>query len=171
MSVTASEQFPLFVLGKFGLGRIPTGAGEFSPFSPSGHGQRTSRADRARHGEHGTQHQDLSPQGLPSKGRADDEDPGQQKATHGAPPRKEPMAWEADVKALKTPVLVIAGDADVTTLEHSVALFQLLGGGGMVDMVDTGNRARHHASQYCRRRHTRPSSRRSICFMDSSSRF
>jgi len=49
MSVTASEQFPLFVLGKFGLGRIPTGAGEFSPFSPSGHGQRTSRADRACH--------------------------------------------------------------------------------------------------------------------------
>src|SRR5439155_19027261 len=88
MSVTASEQLPLFVLGKFGLGRIPTGAGEFSPFSPSGHGQRTSSADRARHGEHGTEHQELSRQVLSSKGRADDEDPGQQKATHGAPPRK-----------------------------------------------------------------------------------
>lgn len=47
---------------------------------------------------------------------------------------KEPMAWEADVKALKTPVLVIAGDADVMTLEHSVALFRLLGGGVMGDM-------------------------------------
>ena len=47
---------------------------------------------------------------------------------------KEPMAWEADLKALKTPVLVIAGDADVTTLEHSVALFRLLGGGVMGDM-------------------------------------
>jgi pimeloyl-ACP methyl ester carboxylesterase len=47
---------------------------------------------------------------------------------------KEPMAWEADVKALKTPVLIIAGDADVTTLEHSVALFRLLGGGVMGDM-------------------------------------
>jgi pimeloyl-ACP methyl ester carboxylesterase len=47
---------------------------------------------------------------------------------------KEPMAWEADVKALKTPVLVIAGDADVTTLEHSVAMFRLLGGGVMGDM-------------------------------------
>ncbi|MDF2773738.1 MAG: Oxidoreductase, partial [Geminicoccaceae bacterium] len=45
-----------------------------------------------------------------------------------------PMAWEADLKALKTPVLVIAGDADVTTLEHSVALFRLLGGGVMGDM-------------------------------------
>ena len=47
---------------------------------------------------------------------------------------KEPMAWEADVKALKTPVLIIAGDADVATLEHSVAMFRLLGGGAMGDM-------------------------------------
>ncbi len=47
---------------------------------------------------------------------------------------KEPMAWEADVKALKIPVLVITGDADVVTLEHSVALFRLLGGGIMGDM-------------------------------------
>ena len=47
---------------------------------------------------------------------------------------KEPMAWEAEVKALKTPVLIIAGDADVATLEHSVSLFRLLGGGAMGDM-------------------------------------
>ena len=47
---------------------------------------------------------------------------------------KEPMAWEAEVKALATPVLLITGDADVATLEHSVALFRLLGGGGMGDM-------------------------------------
>ena len=47
---------------------------------------------------------------------------------------KEPMAWEEEVKALKTPVLIIAGDADVSTLEHNVALFRLLGGGGMGDM-------------------------------------
>ena len=47
---------------------------------------------------------------------------------------KEPMAWEADVKALKLPVLVITGDADVATLEHSVKLFRLLGGGAMGDM-------------------------------------
>ncbi len=46
----------------------------------------------------------------------------------------EPMAWEAEVKVLKTPVLVIAGDADVSTLEHNVALFRLLGGGVMGDM-------------------------------------
>ena len=46
----------------------------------------------------------------------------------------EPMAWGADVKTLKTPVLIITGDADVATLEHSVALFRLLGGGGMGDM-------------------------------------
>lgn len=47
---------------------------------------------------------------------------------------KEPMAWEADVKAIKNPVLIIAGDADVMTLEHSVALFRLLSGGVMGDM-------------------------------------
>jgi pimeloyl-ACP methyl ester carboxylesterase len=47
---------------------------------------------------------------------------------------KEPMAWEEDVKALKSPVLIITGDADVATLEHSVAMFRLLGGGGMGDM-------------------------------------
>lgn len=46
----------------------------------------------------------------------------------------EPVDWEADVKALQTPVLIITGDADVVTLEHSVALFRLLGGGGMGDM-------------------------------------
>ena len=47
---------------------------------------------------------------------------------------KEPMAWEADVKTMKAPVLIITGDADVATLEHSVALFRLLGGGVMGDM-------------------------------------
>jgi pimeloyl-ACP methyl ester carboxylesterase len=46
----------------------------------------------------------------------------------------EPMAWDKDVKALKAPVLIISGDADVATLEHSVAMFRLLGGGGMGDM-------------------------------------
>jgi pimeloyl-ACP methyl ester carboxylesterase len=47
---------------------------------------------------------------------------------------KEPMAWEEDVKGIEAPVLIIAGDADVVTLEHSVALFRLLGGGIMGDM-------------------------------------
>jgi len=47
---------------------------------------------------------------------------------------KEPMAWAEDVKKLKTPVLIITGDADVATLEHSVAWFRLLGGGIMGDM-------------------------------------
>jgi pimeloyl-ACP methyl ester carboxylesterase len=46
----------------------------------------------------------------------------------------EPMAWEEDVRAMKTPVLIIAGDADVAALEHSVAMFRLLGGGVMGDM-------------------------------------
>lgn len=47
---------------------------------------------------------------------------------------KEPMAWEEDVKKIKTPVLIIAGDADVATLEHTISLFKLLGGGVMGDM-------------------------------------
>jgi pimeloyl-ACP methyl ester carboxylesterase len=46
----------------------------------------------------------------------------------------QPMAWEADVKNVKTPVLIIAGDADASTLEHNVSLFRLLGGGEMGDM-------------------------------------
>jgi pimeloyl-ACP methyl ester carboxylesterase len=46
----------------------------------------------------------------------------------------EPMHWEADVRSLAAPVLIITGDADVTTLEHSVAMFRLLGGGVMGDM-------------------------------------
>jgi pimeloyl-ACP methyl ester carboxylesterase len=37
---------------------------------------------------------------------------------------KEPMAWAEDVKKLKTPVLIISGDADVATLEHTVAMFR-----------------------------------------------
>jgi pimeloyl-ACP methyl ester carboxylesterase len=47
---------------------------------------------------------------------------------------KEPMAWEREVKALKTPVLIVAGDADVATPEHMVKMFRLLGGGVMGDM-------------------------------------
>jgi pimeloyl-ACP methyl ester carboxylesterase len=47
---------------------------------------------------------------------------------------KEPMAWERDVRAIKIPVLIISGDADAATLEHSVAMFRLLGGGVMGDM-------------------------------------
>ncbi len=46
----------------------------------------------------------------------------------------EPMAWEEDVRNLEAPVLLIAGDADVVTLEHTVAMFRLLGGGAMGDM-------------------------------------
>jgi pimeloyl-ACP methyl ester carboxylesterase len=46
----------------------------------------------------------------------------------------EPLAWEAGVKTIKSPVLIIAGDSDVVTLEHEVAFFKLLGGGVMGDM-------------------------------------
>ncbi len=46
----------------------------------------------------------------------------------------EPMAWADEVAGLKTPVLIIAGDADTATLEHTVSMFRLLGGGVMGDM-------------------------------------
>ncbi len=44
-----------------------------------------------------------------------------------------PMAWEREVKSIKTPVLIICGDSDGVTLEHCVAMFRLLGGGVMGD--------------------------------------
>lgn len=47
---------------------------------------------------------------------------------------KEPMAWAEDVKKIKHPVLIIAGDADVATLEHMTSMFRLLGGGIAGDM-------------------------------------
>lgn len=46
----------------------------------------------------------------------------------------EPMAWGEEVKALKAPVLIISGDADVATLEHTVSMFRMFGGGIMGDM-------------------------------------
>lgn len=46
----------------------------------------------------------------------------------------EPMAWGEAVKALEIPVLIITGDADVATLEHTISMFRLLGGGVMGDM-------------------------------------
>ena len=44
------------------------------------------------------------------------------------------MEWEEEVRNLEAPGLLIAGDADVVTLEHTVAMFRLLGGGAMGDM-------------------------------------
>jgi pimeloyl-ACP methyl ester carboxylesterase len=46
----------------------------------------------------------------------------------------EPLSWEEQMKTIDAPVLLISGDADVATLEHTVALFRLLGGGVMGDM-------------------------------------
>jgi pimeloyl-ACP methyl ester carboxylesterase len=48
--------------------------------------------------------------------------------------QREPLSWGEDVKRIKAPVLIIAGDADGYTLEHIVSLFRLLGGGVMGDM-------------------------------------
>lgn len=45
----------------------------------------------------------------------------------------EPMAWEADVAKLTTPILIVQGDADIVDHEHTLAMFRLLGGGVMGD--------------------------------------
>ncbi len=47
---------------------------------------------------------------------------------------KAPFDLEQDVKQLKVPVLIITGDADAVTLDHSIAFFKMLGGGVMGDM-------------------------------------
>ncbi|MGB3339211.1 MAG: alpha/beta hydrolase [Devosia sp.] len=43
------------------------------------------------------------------------------------------FAWGEQVAELNTPVLIIAGDADGMTLDHSVEMFRMLGGGVMGD--------------------------------------
>ncbi|GGA57336.1 alpha/beta fold hydrolase [Pelagibacterium lentulum] len=48
----------------------------------------------------------------------------------------QPMAWEDDVAALETPILVIQGDADIIDHEHTLTMFRLLGGGVMGDQGD-----------------------------------
>lgn len=47
---------------------------------------------------------------------------------------EEIFDWSQDIKELDVPILIIAGDSDVTTLEHTIALFRLVGGGEMGDM-------------------------------------
>ena len=47
----------------------------------------------------------------------------------------EEFAWSQDaIRAIPSPMLLIAGDSDVVTLEHMVELYRLLGGGGMGDL-------------------------------------
>jgi pimeloyl-ACP methyl ester carboxylesterase len=46
------------------------------------------------------------------------------------------FAWSEDAfRAIPSPLLLIAGDSDVVTLEHMVELFRLRGGGGMGDLA------------------------------------
>ena len=46
MLVAASKQFPLLMVGEFGLGGIPTVVGQFSPYRSPGQSERTRGADR-----------------------------------------------------------------------------------------------------------------------------
>lgn len=47
---------------------------------------------------------------------------------------KTTFAWGDEVAALKMPVLIISGDSDGMTLDHSAEMFRLLGGGVMGDV-------------------------------------
>ena len=44
------------------------------------------------------------------------------------------FAWDEGVRAMTTPMLIVAGDADGVTAEHAVNLFKLRGGGAMGDL-------------------------------------
>lgn len=43
--------------------------------------------------------------------------------------------WSADVERITSPTLIVMGHADVSTAEHAVEMFRLLGGGAMGDMA------------------------------------
>ena len=48
----------------------------------------------------------------------------------------EEFAWDEEkIRAIPSPMLLVAGDSDVVTPEHMVALYRLLGGGGMGDLT------------------------------------
>jgi pimeloyl-ACP methyl ester carboxylesterase len=44
------------------------------------------------------------------------------------------FAWDDEVRAMTTPMLIVAGDSDGVTAEHAVNLFKLRGGGAMGDL-------------------------------------
>ena len=46
-----------------------------------------------------------------------------------------PFNWEDDVRGIAAPMLIVAGDSDVVTLEHATELFRLRGGGVMGDLA------------------------------------
>lgn len=52
-------------------------------------------------------------------------------------------AWKgfhaSDIKSLKSPVLLIFGDGDLSTPEHQVSMFRLLGGGNWGDLYELPN--------------------------------
>jgi pimeloyl-ACP methyl ester carboxylesterase len=48
----------------------------------------------------------------------------------------EEFAWDQEkIRAIPSPMLLIAGDSDVVTVEHMAELYRLLGGGGMGDLA------------------------------------
>jgi len=72
MSVTASKQVSLLIVGEFGLGRIPGDVGQVLPQRSPGHCDRTGGADGAGKGEGGDDRQHV----CPAKGRGLGEEGG-----------------------------------------------------------------------------------------------
>jgi hypothetical protein len=83
MLVPASKQFPLLIVGEFGLGGIPTAVGQFSPYRSPGQSERTRGGNGGSKGERGADRQHLTP----AKRCAPDEEGREQNAAYGAPPR------------------------------------------------------------------------------------
>src|SRR5882762_7534012 len=83
MLVAASKQFPLLIVGEFGLGGIPTAVGQFSPYRSPGQSERTRGGNGGSKGERGADRKHLTP----AKRCAPDEEGREQNAAYGAPPR------------------------------------------------------------------------------------
>ena len=45
------------------------------------------------------------------------------------------FAWDTDIPKITAPALIVMGDSDASTVEHTVAMYRLLGGGAMGDMA------------------------------------
>jgi pimeloyl-ACP methyl ester carboxylesterase len=50
--------------------------------------------------------------------------------------RQFPGWTDDEVRGVRTPTMLIIGDADIVRPEHTVAMFRLLGGGGVGDLID-----------------------------------
>ncbi len=48
---------------------------------------------------------------------------------------QDKFTWDEDVKQIAAPTMIVIGDSDDAKVEHSVAMYRLMGGGAMGDMA------------------------------------